>query len=658
MYGMALRLWDVTTAAAAVASGDATGHGAASTSGARCIAIGEGHVGAVAAVAFGHKNGTPIAMSGGADKVARVWDVRGALHSHRAAAAAAAGDDDDDDDLEESPLRPVPFLAKSAAIAHDKAVNCCAIAPNLTLGATCSGDRTARLWRLPDLIPCGVLRGHKRGVWAVAFSPADRVVATAGGDKTIKIWSCDPNTYKSGSGACLRTLEGHTAAALALKFVSGGTQIVSTGGDGLLLLWGVRTGAAIATLDAHEDKAWALAVDDDGDVLATGGADAKLTLWNDATAEAAAEEAAANASRAGATQELSNAAASGQHDKAARLALKLNHPHALLVAVKAMIANGAIGCAQLESLAATVKGVALLRFVCAIKAWNSNARFCDPAQRCLAALLRHRSLRELSGVKGVKDHVASLKAYTTRHFARAGRLVRGTYLLDVALAGMGVLLDDEEKSAPAPSAPPRRLLAEMARNWDSGRDDSVPMVGALGAPAKQAAALPALRTRGGDDEDDFDLGHFSEDDDDDGGGGGGGAVPDRFAAGGGDGDDDDDDDLSAEEDGDGDVESDSDDAPDEVATVKRGKGGAKEKPPPAKSADTAAALGLSAISPRKTRGQRRAESESDSEAAAAPEAAPAKPKKRAATKRKAALAPVEEEPATQPKRATRARSKK
>ena len=657
MYGMALRLWDVTTAAAAVASGDATGHGAASTSGARCIAIGEGHVGAVAAVAFGHKNGTPIAMSGGADKVARVWDVRGALHSHRAA-AAAAGDDDDDDDLEESPLRPVPFLAKSAAIAHDKAVNCCAIAPNLTLGATCSGDRTARLWRLPDLIPCGVLRGHKRGVWAVAFSPADRVVATAGGDKTIKIWSCDPNTYKSGSGACLRTLEGHTAAALALKFVSGGTQIVSTGGDGLLLLWGVRTGAAIATLDAHEDKAWALAVDDDGDVLATGGADAKLTLWNDATAEAAAEEAAANASRAGATQELSNAAASGQHDKAARLALKLNHPHALLVAVKAMIANGAIGCAQLESLAATVKGVALLRFVCAIKAWNSNARFCDPAQRCLAALLRHRSLRELSGVKGVKDHVASLKAYTTRHFARAGRLVRGTYLLDVALAGMGVLLDDEEKSAPAPSAPPRRLLAEMARNWDSGRDDSVPMVGALGAPAKQAAALPALRTRGGDDEDDFDLGHFSEDDDDDGGGGGGGAVPDRFAAGGGDGDDDDDDDLSAEEDGDGDVESDSDDAPDEVATVKRGKGGAKEKPPPAKSADAAAALGLSAISPRKTRGQRRAESESDSEAAAAPEAAPAKPKKRAATKRKAALAPVEEEPATQPKRATRARSKK
>ena len=268
---------------------------------------------------------------------------------------------------------PVALAAKAAAIAHDKGVNCAAISPNLALGATCSGDRTARLWKLPELIPAGALRGHKRGVWAVAFSPTDRVVATAGGDKVIKLWSVDPNAGAVGS-QCLRTLEGHTAAVLALRFVTSGTQIVSSGGDGLLVLWGVRTGAAVATLDAHEDKAWALATDGDGDRLATGGADAKLTLWEDATAAAAEEEAKGLAAKAGATQALSNAAASGQHEKAARLALKLNHPHALFVAINAMLADGESGHAALDSLAGSIKGKALHRFLAAVREWNANAR--------------------------------------------------------------------------------------------------------------------------------------------------------------------------------------------------------------------------------------------------------------------------------------------
>ena len=70
-----VRLWDMTSAAAAVASGRATGEGAATSAGARCLAVGEGHVGAVAAVSLSRR-GSAGAL-GGADKVARVWDIAG-----------------------------------------------------------------------------------------------------------------------------------------------------------------------------------------------------------------------------------------------------------------------------------------------------------------------------------------------------------------------------------------------------------------------------------------------------------------------------------------------------------------------------------------------------------------------------------------------------
>lgn len=74
-----------------------------------------------------------------------------------------------------------------------------------------------------------------------------QVVATASGDKTIRVWSLKDAT-------CLRTLEGHTAAVLALAFSSAGTQVLSTGSDATLKLWSLKTSECLNTFDNHEDK--------------------------------------------------------------------------------------------------------------------------------------------------------------------------------------------------------------------------------------------------------------------------------------------------------------------------------------------------------------------------------------------------------------------
>ena len=47
----------------------------------------------------------------------------------------------------------------------------------------------AKIWNSSDLKLLGVLRGHRRGLWAVQFSPADQILASGSTDGNIMLWS-------------------------------------------------------------------------------------------------------------------------------------------------------------------------------------------------------------------------------------------------------------------------------------------------------------------------------------------------------------------------------------------------------------------------------------------------------------------------------------
>lgn len=154
-------------------------------------------------------------------------------------------------------------------------------------------DRSNRL--LPD---------SKRPSAQVEFSPVDRCLASCSGDRTVKLWSIT-------DFSCLRTFQGHTASVLSVAFVSAGAQLVSGGADGLVKVWTVRSDECEATLDAHTDKVWALTTaraprrryrggeeeeeEEEGDdnaaegpnsglVVVSGGADSVINVWKDVTA--------------------------------------------------------------------------------------------------------------------------------------------------------------------------------------------------------------------------------------------------------------------------------------------------------------------------------------------------------------------------------------
>lgn len=377
-----------------------------------CIGVGSGHMGAVGAVAFSKKLRN-FFVSGSSDHTIKVWSLDGLL-----------------DDAEQ----PINLKAKAVVAAHSKDINSLAVAPNDSLVCSGSQDRTACVWRLPDLVSVVTLRGHKRGIWSVEFSPVDQAVITASADKTIKMWSIS-------DGLCLKTFEGHTSSVLRASFLTRGAQIVSCGADGLVKLWTVRTSECIATYDKHEDKVWALAVGKKTEAFATGGSDALVNLWHDSTALDKEEAFRKQEEGVLRGQELENAVLDANYSKAIQIAFELRRPHKLFELFSNLCKKREAEHQMEKALQALGKEEfrLLLEYV---REWNSKPKLCHVAQFILFRLFSILSPTEIIEIKGIAELLEGLIPYSQRHFSRIDRLLRSTFLLDYTLTGMSVIEPD------------------------------------------------------------------------------------------------------------------------------------------------------------------------------------------------------------------------
>ena len=156
---------------------------------------------------------------------------------------------------------------------HTSWVQSIAFSPKGDQVASCSLDKTARLWNVESGTCTLVLSNQEHDVYCIAYSPQGDHLAFASAYGTVRIWD-------SVTGDRLQTLSGHGGAVLCVAYSPKGNQIASGSFDKTVRLWDNETRVCTRILSGHSDIIWGVAYSLQGDQLASSSMDKTIRLWD------------------------------------------------------------------------------------------------------------------------------------------------------------------------------------------------------------------------------------------------------------------------------------------------------------------------------------------------------------------------------------------
>jgi WD40 repeat protein len=157
-------------------------------------------------------------------------------------------------------------------IGHRDSIKDVTISPDGTLVATCSEDKTVRLWYTTGRKRIRAMIGHEKPVNAIAFSASGAALASGSDDKTVRLWHVQKRF-------CITALVGHTGPVTGVAYSPAEAILASASEDGTVRLWNAQERQPLQIMGAHDGPASDVAFSPDGRLLASGGMDHTVRVW-------------------------------------------------------------------------------------------------------------------------------------------------------------------------------------------------------------------------------------------------------------------------------------------------------------------------------------------------------------------------------------------
>lgn len=129
--------------------------------------------------------------------------------------------------------------------------------------------------------------GHENEVNAIKWDPSGELLASCSDDKTLKVWSLNSDRHR-------HNLCAHQSEIYTIKWSPSGPRsanpnqdllLASASFDSTVRLWEVERGTCLHSLTKHDEPVYSVSFSPDGKLIASGSFDRWIHIWSTTSGE-------------------------------------------------------------------------------------------------------------------------------------------------------------------------------------------------------------------------------------------------------------------------------------------------------------------------------------------------------------------------------------